>query len=66
MSSAETAKVAASTSIATGAVTAWISPPATAGPATKDADRVPLSRLFASTNWSRRTSPTKKLGYDVW
>ncbi len=52
--------------MATGAVTAWISRPPRAGPAMNDPERVALSSELASTYWSRRTSRAKNGGYDVW
>lgn len=41
---AEMRKDAASTTMATGAVTAWMSAPPNAGPAIKEAERVPTEK----------------------
>ncbi len=58
-SSAEPRNETASTTIATGALSAWTSPPPTAGPAMKDSDRLMLSLLVASTYADRGTRATK-------
>lgn len=59
-SSAEPRNDTASTRIAPGALSAWTSPPPTAGPAMEDSDRLMLSLLFASTYADRGTRATKK------
>jgi hypothetical protein len=56
---AEKRNEAASTRIATGAVSHWISTPPAAGPAMKEIDLVAESLLLASRKWSRDTNRTK-------
>ena len=62
MANAEPRNDTASTTMATGAVSAWISSPPSAGPAMNDPDRVALSSEFAWRYWSRRTSRAKNGG----
>ena len=62
MNDADTTNDKASTSSAIGALSTCTSSPPSAGPATYDADRLALSRLFAAMYSERGTSSTKKAG----